>query len=71
MTLLGEFSERSPLHLPACGYADFGLYHAAPVAAGGVALLGEPAKLVPIAVAFLSSQIVLVLVLITKQQRWL
>merc|ERR1711957_1023113 len=58
VTLLGRFAQDAPLSLRACGYADFGLAHAAPVfsqpqatGAGVVALLGEVGKFVPIAVA--------------------
>jgi hypothetical protein len=56
VTLLGRFEEKSPMRLRACGYADFGLVHAAPVFTGdcdscAVALLGEVSKFVPVAVA--------------------
>lgn len=54
-TVLGMFAEDAPLKLEACGYADFGLVHAAPVFSGGIALLGEVAKFVPVAVARVDS----------------
>lgn len=49
-TLAGAFSQDSPMRIPRSGASDFGLWHAAPVV-GGLALLGEAAKLVPVSVA--------------------
>ena len=45
--LLGTLSEAAPLAVEPCGLRDFRLLHAAPVI-GGVALLGEVAKWVPV-----------------------
>merc|ERR1712232_1092101 len=53
--LHGSFSENSPLQLKACGYSDFGLMRAAPVFMGGIALLGEVTKFVPVSVARVQS----------------
>mmetsp|Transcript_3597 Transcript_3597/g.9206 ORF Transcript_3597/g.9206 Transcript_3597/m.9206 type:complete len:812 (-) Transcript_3597:141-2576(-) len=55
VTLRGIFSEDRPMQFPACGYADFGLWHAAPVFEGGIAFLGEVAKFVPVALARIAS----------------
>ena len=45
---MANFTSRT---LAACGMADFGLVHAAPVFGNGWAYLGEPAKFVPVAEA--------------------
>jgi hypothetical protein len=52
VTLGGIFGPRNPIKLPACAAHDFQLHHAAPVflfGTRGIALLGEPAKWVPVA----------------------
>jgi hypothetical protein len=52
VTIVGPFSPSAPLRIPACGYADFGLYHIAPVfKKTGRAFLGEVGKWVPVSSA--------------------
>ena len=59
VTLGGLWAEGTPIRLPACGYSDFGLWHAAPVVSLGagaqLALLGEPTKWAPVSVARVAS----------------
>jgi hypothetical protein len=52
ITLGGAFDASHPIALPACAAHDFQLHHTAPILTVGkrkLALLGEPAKWVPIA----------------------
>lgn len=51
-----KFSPSAPIELEACGYADFGLWHTAPIfPASQLAFLGEVGKWVPVAAARVTS----------------
>ena len=53
-----RFSAAAPLELKPCGYADFGLWHTAPIwPVSGAAFLGEIGKWVPVAAARVTSVI--------------
>jgi len=48
---LASFSDTKPLVVPSCQFANFQLFHIAPVESNGWAVLGELAKWTPVASA--------------------